>query len=56
MKFTINWLKDHLDTKKSEQQITDALNKIGLEVESVEPIKNELSNCVVARIIKAAAS
>jgi len=53
MKFTINWLKDHLDTKKSEQQITDALNKIGLEVESVEPIKNELSNCVVARIIKA---
>ena len=53
MKFTINWLKDHLDTKKSEQQITDALNKIGLEVERVEPIKNELSNCVVARIIKA---
>ena len=53
MKFTFNWLKDHLDTKKTEQQIVDALNKIGLEVESVQPIKNELSNFVVGKIIKA---
>ena len=44
MKFTLNWLKDHLDTKKSEQQISDTLNKIGLEVESIQPIKDHLSD------------
>ena len=52
MKFTLNWLKDHLDTKKSEQQIADALNFIGLEVESRKPIKNELSEFLIAKIIK----
>ena len=52
MKFTLSWLKDHLDTNKSEQQISDTLNKIGLEVESIQPIKDELSDFVVARIIK----
>tara|TARA_B000000441_G_C21719355_1_gene338040 strand:- start:95 stop:355 length:261 start_codon:yes stop_codon:yes gene_type:complete len=52
MKFTLKWLKDHLDTKKSEQQIIDTLNNIGLEVENVQPIKNELSDFVVAKIIK----
>ena len=53
MKFTLSWLKDHLDTNKSEKQITDTLNKIGLEVENVQPIKDELSDFLVARIIKA---
>ncbi len=53
MKFTKNWLNDHLKTKKSEQQIIEKLNAIGLEVEKVEPIKNELSDFIVAKIIKA---
>ena len=53
MKFTKNWLNDHLKTKKSEQQIIEKLNGIGLEVEKVEPIKNELSDFIVAKIIKA---
>ena len=52
MRFTTDWLKDHLKTKKSEQQIIDKLNRIGLEVESVNPIKNELSDFVIAKIIK----
>ena len=52
MKFTLNWLKDHLDTKKSEQQISDTLNKIGLEVESIQPIKDHLSDFLVAKIVK----
>ena len=43
MKFTKDWLSDHLKTKKSEQQIIDKLNGIGLEVEKVEPIKINLS-------------
>ena len=53
MKFTKDWLDDHLKTKKTESQIVEKLNSIGLEVEKVEPIKNELSDFVVAKIIKA---
>ena len=52
MKFTINWLKDHLRTNKSEAQIVDKLNSTGLEVEKIEPVKSELSNFVVAKIVK----
>ena len=53
MKFTKEWLKDHLKTNKTESQIIEKLNSIGLEVEKVEPIKNELSDFIVAKIIKA---
>ena len=53
MRLTKDWLEDHLKTKKSEQEIIDKLNGIGLEVEKVEPVKNELSDFVVAKIIKA---
>src|SRR3546814_13320691 len=35
MKFTLGWLKDHLDTTASLKEITDKLSMIGLEVESV---------------------
>ena len=52
MKFTKDWLHDHLKTNKSEKKIIDKLNAIGLEVEKVEPIKNELSEFIVAKIIK----
>ncbi len=52
MKFTKEWLNDHLKTKKSEQQIIEKLNSIGLEVEKVEPIKNEFSDFIVAKIVK----
>ncbi len=53
MKFTKDWLKDHLKTNKTEAQIIKKLNSIGLEVENVEPLKNELSDFIVAKIIKA---
>ena len=46
MRFTKDWLEDHLRTKKSEQEIIDKLNGIGLEVEKVEPVKNELSDFI----------
>lgn len=52
MKFTQEWLKDHLKTNKTESQIIEKLNNTGLEVEKVEPIKNELSDFVVAKIVK----
>ena len=52
MKFTKDWLKDHLKTNKTEAQIIEKLNNTGLEVEKVEPVKNELSDFVIAKIIK----
>ena len=36
MKFTLSWLKAHLDTTASVDDITDALTDLGLEVEGVE--------------------
>ncbi|UWQ42050.1 phenylalanine--tRNA ligase subunit beta [Leisingera aquaemixtae] len=35
MKFTLSWLKDHLDTDASVEEITEALTDLGLEVEGV---------------------
>ena len=36
MKFTLSWLKDHLDTDASLAAICERLTMIGLEVESVD--------------------
>ena len=36
MKFTLSWLKDHLDTTASLDEIVTRLTEIGLEVEGVE--------------------
>ena len=36
MKFTLSWLKEHLDTTASMDEITYALTDLGLEVEGVE--------------------
>ncbi len=36
MKFTLSWLKDHLETDASLQEISDTLTMVGLEVEAIE--------------------
>ena len=36
MKFTLSWLKDHLETQASLDEITYALTDLGLEVEGIE--------------------
>jgi len=36
MKFTLSWLKSHLETDASVDEITEALTDLGLEVEGVE--------------------
>ena len=36
MKFTLNWLKEYLDTKADLEEIAECLTKIGLEVESID--------------------
>ena len=38
MKFTLNWLKDYLDTDATLEQITDKLTDIGLEVEGIDEL------------------
>ncbi len=53
MKFTLSWLKDHLDTKASLDEITEKLSAIGLEVESVEDPGAKLGSFRVARIVEA---
>ena len=51
MKFTIRWLKEHLDTKCQDKEIIEKLTDIGLEVESYEKINSDLDNFKVAKII-----
>ena len=51
MKFTINWLKEHLDTKYNEEKIIDKLTNIGLEVESFESQPSEQDGFVIAKIL-----
>lgn len=53
MKFTLSWLHDHLDTDKSLDEICNALNSIGLEVEGVEDPGKALGNFRIARILSA---
>ena len=51
MKFTIDWLKEHLDTKHDDKKISNKLTDIGLEVESFQSPTSELDNFIVARIL-----
>ena len=53
MKFTMSWLKEHLETKHKDTQIIDKLTDVGLEVESFENISSDLDNFKVAKIINA---
>jgi phenylalanyl-tRNA synthetase beta chain len=53
MKITTNWLKEHLDTKLSENQIIEKLTDVGLEVESVESQSGELDDFIIAKILRA---
>jgi phenylalanyl-tRNA synthetase beta chain len=52
MRITTNWLKDHLDTKLTENQIIEKLTDIGLEVEGVEVQSRDLDSFLVAKILK----
>ena len=52
MKFTLSWLKEHLDTNASVDEICDTLTKIGLEVEEVVNPASQLEGFNTARIEK----
>jgi phenylalanyl-tRNA synthetase beta chain len=53
MKFSLSWLKAHLETEASVEQIAAKLNAIGLEVEGIEDPAEKLKGFRVARILTA---
>ena len=53
MKFTLSWLKDHLETEADAQTVADKLTSIGLEVESIEDAGARLKDFTVAHVISA---
>ncbi len=53
MKFTLSWLKEHLDTSASLDQITEALTDLGLEVEGVSDPAARLATFTLAKVIHA---
>ncbi|HEY8194191.1 MAG TPA: phenylalanine--tRNA ligase subunit beta [Hyphomicrobium sp.] len=53
MKFTLSWLKDHLDTDASLDKIETTLSAIGLEVEGIADPAKLLGAFRIARIVEA---
>ncbi len=53
MKFTLDWLREHLDTTASTEEIGIALTAVGLEVESIENQGKALEKFVVAHVVSA---
>ncbi|KJC47466.1 phenylalanyl-tRNA synthetase subunit beta [Bradyrhizobium sp. LTSP885] len=53
MKFTLSWLKDHLETDEPLEKLADKLTMIGLEVESIEDKAKALAPFTIARVISA---
>ena len=53
MKFTLSWLKDHLETKASLGEICDKLPMLGLEVEGVQDRAKDLSDFIVGYVEEA---
>jgi len=53
MKFTLPWLKEHLDTDASLPEIVDKLTMIGLEVENLEDKAAQFKPLVIASVLSA---
>lgn len=54
MKFTLSWLKEHLETTADLDAIVEALTRVGLEVEGVENPGEKLAAFRVAKVLTAA--
>ena len=50
MKFTLSWLKEHLDTNASIDEISETLTKIGLEVEEIINPAAQLNGFITAEV------
>lgn len=53
MKFTLSWLKEHLDTDASLEEIVERLTMIGLEVEEVTNRADRLKPFKIAKVLEA---
>src|ERR1700692_2514600 len=53
MKFTLSWLKEHLDTDEPVEKLADKLTMIGLEVEHIDDKAKALAPFTIARVISA---
>ncbi len=53
MKFTLSWLKDHLDTQADLKTVADTLTRIGLEVEHIHEPAAALAGFTIAAVIEA---
>ncbi|MDX2259518.1 MAG: phenylalanine--tRNA ligase subunit beta [Hyphomicrobiaceae bacterium] len=53
MKFTLSWLRDHLDTTASLDDIATTLSAIGLEVDGVDNPAAALAPFTIARVLSA---
>jgi len=53
MKFTLAWLREHLDTEATVDEIADTLTRIGLEVEEVFDPATVFKDFRVAEVVKA---
>ena len=53
MKFTLSWLKEHLETDATIDQVVEAMTLAGLEVEEVENPAEKLKAFSVAKVLTA---
>ncbi|MBS0519559.1 MAG: phenylalanine--tRNA ligase subunit beta [Proteobacteria bacterium] len=53
MKFTLSWLKEHLDTDASLAEIRDRLTMLGLEVEGITNPAETLKGFIVGYVVEA---
>ena len=53
MKFTLSWLKKHLDTTATVDEISDALTDLGLEVEGIENPSDQLKDFTLGYVTHA---
>jgi phenylalanyl-tRNA synthetase beta chain len=54
MKFSLSWLKEHLDTDADIHAVANRLNQIGLEVEGIENPAEKLAAFRIAKVLSAA--
>lgn len=53
MKFSLNWLRKHIEITSSVEEVLSKINEIGLEVESVEDQSAKYNRFIVAEILEA---
>ena len=53
MKFTLSWLKEHLETSANLDEIVEAMVAVGLEVEGVENPEERLAAFTIGEVMEA---